>query len=451
MRHILLISLILACVFVSYPAAGQQRAHLAESSFSFFETLTFPTGKESLFRLDINYRILKSFFVFTRTSVQDADFEFEGGIELSIEIFDTRGQSRAREITQRSLHSDSATFEFPDIEYITGSLTFELPPGEYRLLIQVHDRNSQRRYTDRDRRVTIPDYRTDLAVFDILFIEPIPQENRTYRFLPVNLGGNIFFNSHVQVLVSFTSPSEHLDRSAITVGVHRLSEGSGTDEVLDDKTFNAERIFPGTLLSKEYADDVPSYHVIQSDKPGLQTALIPLNGLTLDEGQYRISVSIDDGNRSAEKSKSFRVIWIDKPLSLRNLDFAIEMLEYITSDEEYRQLRRGSQAERRRKFFEYWRGKDPEPRTPFNPVMTEFYRRVDIASRDFSTIRERNGARTDRGKIYIIYGPPSQQNRELTPGQPPQEIWIYTHLNQKFIFVDRTRQGNYRLVTREEL
>jgi GWxTD domain-containing protein len=451
MRNILLISSILACVFISYPATGQQRVHQAESSFSFFETLTFPTGKENLFRLDINYRILKSFFVFMRTSAHDAEFEFEAGFELSIEIFDTQGQSRTREITQRLLRSDLATFEFPDIEYITGSLTFELPPGEYRLLIQVRDKNSQRRYTDRERRVTIPDYRTDLAVFDILFIESIPQENRINRFLPVNLGGNVFFNSHVQVLVSFTSSSEHLHQSAITASVHRLSEESTAEEVLNDKTFNAERIFPGTMLSNEYADDVLSYHIVRSDKQVLQTALIPLNGLTLDEGQYRISVSIEDGNGAVEKSKSFRVIWIDKPLSLRNLDFAIEMLEYITSNEEYRQLRRGSQTERRRKFFEYWREKDPEPQSPFNPVMSEFYRRVDIASREFSSIRERNGARTDRGKIYIIYGPPSQQNRELTPGQPPQEIWIYTHLNQKFIFVDRTRQGNYRLVTREEL
>ncbi len=447
--------LLVLCVLIISTGWGQQRSQRpqpGQENVVTFETITLPTEANDLIKLDINYRIMKNFFIFTKSSATGAEYDYEGGFELSIEIFNIQGQSSAREITQQTVYNDAPTIEFPDIEYVEGGFSFELPPAEYRLLIRLLDRNSQRRYIDRDRRIELPAYAdTNTAIFDIIVIEPVTSDTGTTVFRPVNLGGDIFFSEDADVLIPFISTSEPESIPTITASLHRLSPKGNTGEEVFSKTISPGHIYSGTTIGKVNSDNVLQYKKVDTDREDLYTALFSMNGHTLEEGLYRLSIQLKNENGTAEKSKTFSVAWVDKPASLHNIDFAIEMLEYVMSPDEYRQIRRGSSDEKRRKLIEYWKDKDPEPESAFNPVMTEFYRRVDYAAREFTSLRERNGAQTDRGKVYIIYGPPTRKNRELAPGQVPQEIWVYQHLNQKFIFVDQSRQGNYRLITREEL
>jgi GWxTD domain-containing protein len=79
-------------------------------------------------------------------------------------------------------------------------------------------------------------------------------------------------------------------------------------------------------------------------------------------------------------------------------------------------------------------------------MMTVYFQRVDYAFANFRTLKEENGALTDRGKIYILYGKPSNVERSLAPGGPPKETWTYGSLNREFIFEDPSRQGNYKLI-----
>lgn len=449
------ILIIVLCVFIGDLAWGQsrsQRDRQMQSRVVFFETVLVPSEKENLTRIDINYRIMKNFFVFTRSSSGAGESAFEGEFELGIEIFDSHGQSRTRQIDQQRLYSDTPTLEFPNIDFIEGSFSFELPQDEYRLLIQLNDRNSQRRYVDRDTRITIPSHPEGKpAIYDVLFIEPVDRDTTEKTLRAVNLGGNLFFGKDAHGVVSFKTLRGNDNPPDVTVRIHRLFDGQRPRETILSETIPHENIFPGTLLGTGNTGESIHYHLAGTENTGLHTAIFQLHGESLEEGNYRIQITVENNNEAIEHTETFSVIWIDKPASLRNFDFALEMLEYIMSPEDYRELRRGSSDERRRKFSEYWKEKDPEPQTAFNPVITEYYRRVDHAANEFTTIQERNGARTDRGKIYILYGPPTEKNRSLTPGQAPQETWIYKHLNQKFIFVDQSRQGNYRLTTREEL
>lgn len=443
---------LLLCILLMSTGWGQQRPQPGNANVVTFETITLPTEENDLFRLDINYRIMKNFFIFTRSSSTGAGYEYEGGFELSIEIFDMKGQSSGREITQQTVFNDAPTIEFPDIEYVERGFSFELPPAEYRLLIRLLDRNSQRRYIDRDRRIEIPGYvDTKAALFDIIFIEPASSDTAATVLRPINFGDNIFFAKNADVLISLLSLSEPDSIPSITASLHRQTSKERTGQEIFSKSISPEHIYAGTTIEGIRSDEVLHYTLINTNRNDLYTALLSMNGHTLEEGTYRLSVQIENENGITEKTKLFNVVWVDKPSSLHNIDFAIEMLEYIVTPDEYRQIRSGSSDERRRKFFDFWKGKDPEPDSVLNPVMIEFYRRVDYAAREFTTLRERNGARTDRGKVYIIYGPPTRKDRELIPGQAPQETWVYDHLNQKFIFVDQSRQGNYRLITREEI
>jgi len=131
-------------------------------------------------------------------------------------------------------------------------------------------------------------------------------------------------------------------------------------------------------------------------------------------------------------------------VSLYNLDVAIEMLRFIVSDSELRRINSGSASERERKFREFWAQRDPTPDTEFNELMAEYYRRIDHAYRNFSSLQT-PGFDTDQGKAYILYGAPLNVERRLPSGSPAREIWEYP--NRTLIFEATTGFGDFRLIS----
>jgi GWxTD domain-containing protein len=445
------ISICLVFVFTLVADAQRRNASADRQQFIYFETINLPSDNPELGRLDINFRIAKNFFVFIRTTDQGAPQPYSGRGEISIELFDRDGRSVARDFTGRSLYSSVNRQEPPDMEYLEGLFSFDVPPGEYRLYIQVNDLQSARRFTDRDRRALVRTFPPDsLAVSDIVFLESLGPMRPASIFTPLNLGGNVFFGRNFDGYIEFTSTAETTRKPSVITNLFRIAEGRERIIIHSD-TLRSENLYSGKKLEIVSEREAYRYRLADSGRTDRRSAFLNLRGEQLDEGAYRLEISIDDGGRQKTHVHTFRVQWLDKPMSLRNLDFAISMLEYIVSEEEFKNLRRGNDREKAEKFTTFWRSKDPDTTTAFNPVMAEFYIRVDYAAREYGTLRESNGARTDRGKVYILYGAPSDTQRLLSAGQPPQEVWIYTHLHQKFIFIDQGRQGNYRLVSREDI
>ncbi|MCA9388055.1 MAG: GWxTD domain-containing protein, partial [Candidatus Andersenbacteria bacterium] len=65
----------------------------------------------------------------------------------------------------------------------------------------------------------------------------------------------------------------------------------------------------------------------------------------------------------------------------------------------------------------------------------------------FATLQQQDGVFTDRGKIYILFGPPTETRREFDPDANPKEIWRYDNVvKREFVFRDRNESGTYRLV-----
>ena len=76
--------------------------------------------------------------------------------------------------------------------------------------------------------------------------------------------------------------------------------------------------------------------------------------------------------------------------------------------------------------------------------MDEYYARVEYAKKNFQSFLE--GWRTDRGMVYIRFGPPQNVERHPFDSDNKQyEIWYYYNQNREFIFVDETGFGDYRL------
>jgi GWxTD domain-containing protein len=138
---------------------------------------------------------------------------------------------------------------------------------------------------------------------------------------------------------------------------------------------------------------------------------------------------------------------------------------YIITDEERQAFHRLSNDEERDTFIEqFWKRRDPTPDTEENEFKEEHYRRIAYANERFASGIP--GWKTDRGQIYIKFGPPDEIDSHPSGGsyqRPieegggsttafPFERWRYRYLENVgtdilIEFVDRTQSGEYRMTT----
>ena len=140
-----------------------------------------------------------------------------------------------------------------------------------------------------------------------------------------------------------------------------------------------------------------------------------------------------------------------------------EDVAYIITDEEKKAFKKLATDEEREQFIEaFWRRRDPDPDTDENEYKEEYYERIAYANQHFTSGIP--GWKTDRGRIYIMFGPPHEKESHPAGGlydRPayhgggstttyPFEIWFYRHIpgvgsGVEIEFVDPTGSGEYRI------
>jgi GWxTD domain-containing protein len=65
-------------------------------------------------------------------------------------------------------------------------------------------------------------------------------------------------------------------------------------------------------------------------------------------------------------------------------------------------------------LYRFWKGRDPDPETTFNEKLEEFRENVRYADQNFANLRSKQGWKTDKGRILLKYGKPSQIDRYYT-------------------------------------
>lgn len=128
-----------------------------------------------------------------------------------------------------------------------------------------------------------------------------------------------------------------------------------------------------------------------------------------------------------------------------------EDVRWIITDLERTQfLTLKSDNARDRFVMEFWEHRNPTPNSPHNTFKEEHYRRLAFANQHFAAGTA--GDQTDRGHIYIVYGPPDEITSR-SDSQIPSQIWYYRHLDDQrqhvqFEFVDDCHCGDYKLVNK---
>ena len=412
--------------------------------FLYYEAINLPSTDSTSSRVDIHYRLDRAFFIPVRNFDTTFAFPFKRRGEIVVELLDSTGGSRARDIDRIELGENSDQGNPEPKEWYQGMVSFTVPPGTYKILFEVDDLESRRTHIDRHRTVRAARFAGQHMELSTPML--VSQTTLADTLVPENFGGEALFGSSEGLFLEMipTAPPGTPVQIAYSIIIPPPFDKDSTVIVRD--TINAIAPIRGITLTPQKTDRVISYKVSSSLSSPIAGLLIPLKTEMLPLRHYLLRLTVKEGKQEKHVFKPFMMVWPEMPLSLRDVDYAIDVLRYIATDAQLDSLRRGNDEDRRNQLEQFWRRRDRTPETAYNEVMTEYYRRVDYAVKEFGTLRQPDGFKSDRGRIYILYGPPTSTERVLDPATGFKETWTYDRLNKKFAFVDRDKSGNYVLV-----
>ena len=429
--------------------AGQERGRGGEEAphVLFYEAWAFPSAGDSLrTAVDIHFRIDREFFVPVRDPEERAPFHRSG--QVVVELQDSTGETAARSIRSLDVQENSADRNPPGTTWEQGFIRLAVRPGRYRVLITVDDEESRRTITDSARFVAAGGKSgAGIEGASFTLVGPPRPGGLPLELRLMNYGEEVLFGRPASLLVAWHGESTADTSLTVDYGFTEEPPAPIDAPEIPPAGSVTVRVLRGVSLAAASDSEGVLYTVADAPGSTVSAAVVPLPLARLPLRAYRMSLTLRSGAGRREITRRARTVWPDMPFSLKEIDNALESLRYITTERELDSLKRGDRETRRAHLEGFWRAHGGRAGTAFNDVETEYYRRVDYATRNFGTLHSPDGFRSDRGRIYVLYGPPTTSDRTLDPVAGHQEVWTYTRLKKRFIFIDRDRSGNYVLVT----
>ena len=396
-----------------YEQAGVLRS---KGDIPFFADVSFLQGDADSTQAVLGIALSNSAFQFVKE-----DGGYRAAYEVSLRIQGRRGsfQNRWRETVSVASFDETLI----ERETVVFQSAFGLLPGEYELELEVRDtQGGEESKIDSDLtvpQITLPPQGHALSEPVLLrfFGDVGPAPARDYVLYPSHYYETVprevsFF---VEVYgARFESAQPRLVASIVT-------EKGGA--AVSSATFDVPPLEDG---SARVYGSVP--------------------GEGMESGAYRLAVSLQDaaGATLAESSTRLSVSAV-KQWVKENWDEAVQLLAYEATDEERDRLEETPPGRRLEAWNEFWEVRDPVPASPTNEAFESYFRRIAVANANFGTTL-RPGWKSDRGRVYIAFGPPSDIIRRPVPsGTFPLEVWVYDTPGFQIVFEDRIGFGNYQI------
>jgi GWxTD domain-containing protein len=157
---------------------------------------------------------------------------------------------------------------------------------------------------------------------------------------------------------------------------------------------------------------------------------------------------IDTGGVTATENDDFSTSEY-AVMSEQEVDREYQYARYIVSDPDRKQYEHLKDVDAKRKFmFAFWQRHTAAAGMAPNEFKQEYLRRIQYANDNF-TKGFKEGWKSDRGRVYVMYGPYDEVEQFASSSESnPYEIWHYNAIEGGviFVFVDKNDIGVYVLV-----
>lgn len=423
MKKILSIIFLLVSQLLAQPDFVVQQDVIQSGKFFNSEIHFFPSNHDYL--VYYSYKISNSQLFFEKK-----DDLFNAGFRVNIEIKDSAGNIVKRSFDDRKISVKNYEITNSPSSFLQGVISFSLPEGKYSLQTLISDQISKR-----ERRIPPIDLeiiKSKVILNPIVFDPGKIVCNELESYILSNNSASVPFNKPTNDLVIPVSNSQ-INSLNITV---RRGE---TVLIADEKIAESFSANPEIILCDEKVVITRS-----SDTTNVKLFLAKNFSSKLTEGPIQVEIYPDD-SPNEKQIFNLSVIWIGKPLSLSKPEEAVKFIEIIESKAVVSDIF-SSSGNDNEKLLNYWSKLDPSPDTKFNELMNEFYTRVDYCEMNFRSLAGNGGAKSDRGKTYIKYGPPDSIERDTDNQDKVVESWTYKKSQRKFVFVDSEGTGKFTIV-----
>ena len=341
-------------------------------------------------------------------------------------------------------------------QILVGTLSFVIPTGNYSCEITgVDAHSSERSRVINENLKVVPYLGASFSVSDIQLASKMIQgsENtnsifykNTYEVVPIpNLifGKSqpvAFFYTEIYNLQSQLIQSEQIKMSLMLYN----SKGKLVKEKSKYLARNSNtRVEVGSQILSNYPTDSYTFLIALIDSVG-NTGVSTSKKFFV----YNPDVIVSDTfevSTTAVLSSTFG------SMSEEELEDLYEKSKYLATKSEIDKYERITNIDGKREFmFEFWKTKDEYYGSTQN--QNDFYRtylqRIDLCNQRYATMGKQ-GWKTDRGRVYLLYGEPTEIER--FPNQletRPYETWQYTDIEGGvyFVFADLTGFSDYTLI-----
>lgn len=369
-------------------------------------------------QINILFKVQNDLLYFTKS-----ENGYEGGYDISMAVKEPNSNSTVlSQVWKEKVFVKEFELTNSKELYQVNAKVFEtdLSTGEYEVYLELTDKESRNTFTSK-RKLIIPDLHSSIYYSDIKLLSP--QDNLSAEIMLEDEKSTVEFNNNL--LVQFEIIRSNHTPMTLTSILYQEEEEKKTE-----------------LRRKEYT---------LSDENQFTRFNELLERKILDEGDYLLEYKLQTAEKAYIIQKKFSVIWYSKPLYLYDVDLAVPPLQYILPPDEWKKLDDLSDEERSKWLRTYWKARDPDPDTPLNEIMVEFYKRVLEANEKYAG-QYTEGWKTDRGKTLILYGKPDKiEVHRYQLNSKPYEIWYYHAEHKKFIFMDVDEDETYPLVSVEDI
>lgn len=357
---------------------------------------------------------------------------FKAGFKIGIEVRDKLEGDIYRDYNRHTTVVEDFNQTASENAYLEGFLEFSIDSGSYNLISVVNDI-----YSNREIKLKPIEINTDSLANKIGAPLVIKSETK--------ICDEDEFISIANYSADFPFSSE---KYSLLVPVFDKSVDSLFLEVRNNENI----LFTGWIgeslnLKFEKSPCSQSYGLKRNENTeGIKFFILKDISIKLTEGFGSVRIKTDSLNDVISEF-NFKVRWINKPRSLLDTERSLEYLELIESSPEVDKLHKVSKNKLPEELNKFWKKYDPSPETSYNELMSEFYKRIDYAQINFNALTNNNGAKSDRGKIYVKYGNPESIERFTDEYGRMMEIWVYSNPASKFMFIDKKGNGNFTIIT----
>lgn len=420
MKKILLILLFLffVCPISARDKAEEGKGYRLQDNTPdfYFDAVVFKSPTPDKERIDI-YALIP----YKTLNFAGSENKFGSEYELLISIYDSaQNLVRDKTVKRRPTTDDYPATLGASGEFDPVKVQVELPAGKYRIETVLRDRTVNREFT-RSRDLALPDLSSyEFCLSGILLISAIEETaGKKYKITP-----------HVDDNIAGLEEGWFIFFEVYNSGETRTVDLKYS--VIDEKS---ESVFGNIKRDVEIPKGTSQkYFYVQTPSD-------------LPAGKYILQVRAEQsGTTIATTQRSLSNKGTFGTYVMQDIDDAVNKLYYVAEGDDIDYIESAEdEAEKKKRFQEFWETLDPSPGTARNEAFDEYYLRIKYAEDKFG--RSSRGWRSDRGHVYVVFGPPMrvEEIRDNYSSGRVYERWVYAS-NRQFLFLDKSGFGDYMLV-----